>query len=666
MMSLNAISLARRTCHRPALAVALGLSLMTTAAVAAPSPGLLAQIAPPADYPPGPPGAVGLDLMMLGAIGAVALLALILGAMLWRRRAARRDAEPAQATAAAPPSTVPQAVAEVTAPPPLWTTAASLLPQGRVILLDQTGARDAEGAAVAIHTAPDQPPQAPQDLLAWHRTGTLQEVALAPTAAAGISAAASGSALLLPLPGDDRDGPRAALVLPLPTRAVVRPAAVAPAPAADRTLLADLDEALSLLASGDLTVELAEGAPVERRTLAARFQAVTRRLRDGLRGITGHTRTLMGESEGAAALSSNLSQHSQSHQASLDQGRAVLTQLASAMSTVVTHAQEADDAASQAVKRARGSEGVVRDAVAVMGQLSDSSGKIARIVSVIEDIAFQTNLLALNAGVEAARAGEAGRGFAVVASEVRALAQRSSDAAREIGGLISDSSAQVTRGVGLVGQAGHALDQLLLSLEEMATRVTTMATEVRSNAAGLGDIGSAFIEMDRLGGGLTGLAAQSDQLAGTLRAETRQLADLAATFRTGEPLRLAPTSAATPTRTPAVPSDRSIGRSAPPRGAAPTAPRAGAAAPARSAPALSGSAAMRSAAGSAPTPRAATPQPVKPAASRAASSAPRPAATAPTPRPASPAATPARGASPAAARAMTVPARPAHDDWEEF
>ena len=140
---------------------------------------------------------------------------------------------------------------------------------------------------------------------------------------------------------------------------------------------------------------------------------------------------------------------------------------------------------------------VVKEAISAMDAISESSEKISKIISVIDDIAFQTNLLALNAGVEAARAGEAGRGFAVVASEVRALAQRSSEAAREINNLISESGQEVGRGVSLVDQTGEALRSIVHDVSEIATHMSEIATSAEEQSAGISEINTAVANLDQ-------------------------------------------------------------------------------------------------------------------------------------------------------------------------
>ena len=141
---------------------------------------------------------------------------------------------------------------------------------------------------------------------------------------------------------------------------------------------------------------------------------------------------------------------------------------------------------------------MVERAVSAMTTIETSSKQIGQIIGVIDEIAFQTNLLALNAGVEAARAGEAGRGFAVVASEVRALAQRSAEAAKEIKALISTSGRQVTEGVHLVGDTGQVLRRIITQVAEISTLVMDMALSAREQATALQEVNTAINHMDQV------------------------------------------------------------------------------------------------------------------------------------------------------------------------
>jgi len=141
---------------------------------------------------------------------------------------------------------------------------------------------------------------------------------------------------------------------------------------------------------------------------------------------------------------------------------------------------------------------VVVRAIAAMGAIEQSSNQIGAIIGVIDEIAFQTNLLALNAGVEAARAGDAGRGFAVVASEVRALAQRSASAAKEIKTLISESGRQVGAGVALVGDTGQALERIAAQIERLTLIAEEIAASSQEQSSGLQQVNIAVNQMDQV------------------------------------------------------------------------------------------------------------------------------------------------------------------------
>src|SRR5207244_4055532 len=150
---------------------------------------------------------------------------------------------------------------------------------------------------------------------------------------------------------------------------------------------------------------------------------------------------------------------------------------------------------------------VVGSAVASMEEITRSSERIAEIITVIDEIAFQTNLLALNAGVEAARAGDAGRGFAVVAAEVRALAQRSAEAAKEIKTLISGSAAQVASGATLVGETGRTLERILGRVSEINRIVAEIANGAQEQAGGLERVNGAINKMDESTQGFAAMAS---------------------------------------------------------------------------------------------------------------------------------------------------------------
>jgi methyl-accepting chemotaxis protein len=173
----------------------------------------------------------------------------------------------------------------------------------------------------------------------------------------------------------------------------------------------------------------------------------------------------------------------------------------------------------------------VADAVAAMAQIETSSGQISEIIGVIDEIARQTNLLALNAAVEAARAGDAGRGFAVVASEVRTLAQRSSQAAKDIKDLITKSSGQVQEGVDLVNRTGDALGEIASSIKEIAGLVSGIANASAEQASGVDQVNKALTQMDEVTQQNAALVEENAATAKTLEHQAKAMDERVAFFR---------------------------------------------------------------------------------------------------------------------------------------
>ncbi|PZN96643.1 MAG: hypothetical protein DCF30_17270 [Hyphomicrobiales bacterium] len=188
--------------------------------------------------------------------------------------------------------------------------------------------------------------------------------------------------------------------------------------------------------------------------------------------------------------------------------------------------------ADDATKIARTGGDIVKNATDAMARIEEASKKISEITGVIDGIAFQTNLLALNAAVEAARAGDAGRGFAVVAAEVRALAQRSSDAAKDITGLIASSDAEVTEGVKLVRLTGETLEQIVNASAAVSTTVQEIASASGEQANGIDEMSQTVSHMDEITQQNAALAEQSAASARTLLDQIAQLNRLISTFRT--------------------------------------------------------------------------------------------------------------------------------------
>ena len=276
-----------------------------------------------------------------------------------------------------------------------------------------------------------------------------------------------------------------------------------------------LAEGLEALARGDLACTIDAALPGEYDRLRTHFNTAVEQLALALQQIGSSAARIDGEAAKLAQIGTTLAQSTERNAAALEETAAALTELTASVSSAAEGAVAARDMAAVARGKAESGAQVVRDAVGAMAQIETSSQAISRITSVIDEIAFQTNLLALNAGVEAARAGEAGRGFAVVASEVRALAQRSSGAAREISGLISTSSTQVQSGVKLVDQTGEALAQIVASVRDIYDRMGEIAASAGEQANGITEINGVVSQLDQT---TQHTAEMSDQSAAAGRA----------------------------------------------------------------------------------------------------------------------------------------------------
>jgi methyl-accepting chemotaxis protein len=253
---------------------------------------------------------------------------------------------------------------------------------------------------------------------------------------------------------------------------------------------------LTRLADGDLTARM-EG---DYHGAFARLQTSMNRAAAEFQGtflqLSNHAAEVLSETSDLSASARDLSLRTERTAQSLAETRGALDAIVAATGGTARLAGEARSATEGAREEARQSDAVVRAAIVTMGEIKSASDEISRTLGVINDIAFQTNLLALNAGVEAARAGEAGRGFAVVASEVRALAQRASDAARQIGGLIAVSSEQIERGVQDVAGTGDILVALVERIDRIGDQMTEVADATDLQSASATEIGRAMGEID--------------------------------------------------------------------------------------------------------------------------------------------------------------------------
>ncbi len=230
----------------------------------------------------------------------------------------------------------------------------------------------------------------------------------------------------------------------------------------------------------------------------------------------------------------NLSQRTEGQASSLEETAATTEELAASVKASANASRQALTLAREATQVAEDGGGIVRNAIEAMGRIEQASGKITDIISVIDNIAFQTNLLALNAAVEAARAGEAGKGFAVVASEVRTLAQQTSDAAKSISGLITDSSQEVAAGVELVRNAGGALGAIVSASQKVANTIAEISSASGEQANGIDEMSQTVAHMDEMTQQNAALAEQSSASAIVLSQKIEELGALVAVFRTAE------------------------------------------------------------------------------------------------------------------------------------
>ncbi len=308
------------------------------------------------------------------------------------------------------------------------------------------------------------------------------------------------------------------------------------AQAAERQKLVveSLASGLASLADGDLLFRLNQSFATEYEKLRADFNSAMDRLEATMTAIAANTQGVRAGAGEITQASDDLSRRTEQQAASLEQTAAALDEITTTVRKTATSAGEARSVADNARGDAEGSAKVVTETVSAMHAIESSSGKITSIIGVIDEIAFQTNLLALNAGIEAARAGDAGRGFAVVATEVRALAQRSAEAAKEIKTLISASSEQVVSGVKLVGETGKSLTRIVAHVSQLNQLVNEIAASAQEQASGLAQVNIAVNQMDQATQQNAAMVEQSTAASHSLVGEAQALTELVGQFRTGD------------------------------------------------------------------------------------------------------------------------------------
>jgi len=297
-----------------------------------------------------------------------------------------------------------------------------------------------------------------------------------------------------------------------------------------RAVIERCGAAFERMAQGDLTVSL-DGLPVEYQPLADSFEAMRQQMCETLGMVTRSGEQIRIGSGNIRHASDDLSQRTEQQAASLEETAAAMEQITGTVRQTADGASRADRIVGEARSEAEDSGKIVRRAVEAMDGIQRSSNEISEIISVIDGISFQTNLLALNAGVEAARAGDAGKGFAVVASEVRALAQRSAEAAKDVKTRILSSSEQVEAGVDLVNATGQALQRIIGRIGEISELVSGIATSAAQQSIGLQQVNTAVSEMDSVTQRNAAMVEEATAAARILAQEAEILAAEVARFR---------------------------------------------------------------------------------------------------------------------------------------
>ncbi|MEQ8410790.1 MAG: methyl-accepting chemotaxis protein [Erythrobacter sp.] len=292
---------------------------------------------------------------------------------------------------------------------------------------------------------------------------------------------------------------------------------------AQRDVVATIGERLGRLAEGDLTARIAEPFPEAYEPIRRDYNRALEALEKAMLAVVGASNAINTGANEIRQASDDLSQRTERQAMNLSETANSMDRITEIVRDSADKAANANGKVDATRSDAEQSAEVVGRVIDAMRAIEQSSGEISEIIAVIDGIAFQTNLLALNAGVEAARAGEAGKGFAVVASEVRALAQRSAEAAADVKSRISASAQQVESGVQLVGEANESLERIFRSVEEISEVIAGIADAAQNQAGGLQQVNQSVTEMNSV-------TQQNAAMVEQATAAARSLADEAGTL----------------------------------------------------------------------------------------------------------------------------------------
>ena len=289
-------------------------------------------------------------------------------------------------------------------------------------------------------------------------------------------------------------------------------------------------EVVRRIAEGDLTTEV-RVQPGDQHSLLAGMQAMQQSLLRLVERIRLGADSIASGSMQIAGGSADLSQRTEEQASSLEQTAASMEQLTATVRQNAETASQATQLATSASQAATQGGAVMQRVVGTMQGMSEGSRRMADIIGVIDGIAFQTNILALNAAVEAARAGEQGRGFAVVAGEVRALAQRSAEAAKEIKALIGRSVEQVDSGVQLVDEAGRTMGDIVMQVQRVTDLINEIHAASTEQSRGIAQVGEAVSQLDQVTQQNAALVEESTAAAESLKSQAQRLVEAVSAFK---------------------------------------------------------------------------------------------------------------------------------------
>ncbi len=303
----------------------------------------------------------------------------------------------------------------------------------------------------------------------------------------------------------------------------------------DRKLALDeVGSAVERIAAGNLDATINRAFDADLDKLRTDFNSMVTSLKSLVTDIKSSATGINTDSDAIATSAGDLSRRTERQAATLEETAATMEEISNTIRSTAANAEEGTALATEARERAEGGQATIEEVVQAMTAIEDVASRIGEITSVINAISFQTNLLALNAAVEAARAGEAGKGFAVVAAEVRTLAQRSSDAATDIGKLIDESSAKVSAGADLVRSSGVTINKVMESVHALSQRISEISKACTEQAQGASEVSNSVSQLDTITQQNNQVADQNAASSLALKTKASNLKELTDYFSVGD------------------------------------------------------------------------------------------------------------------------------------